>query len=148
MKYRIRTLDKNDFSKNYLNLMSQLSPVDIKKVTKLEFVSWVEEVNNNIGHNIFVIENVDNADIIASGTLLIEPKLIHSFGYAGHIEDIIVDKSYRGCGLGKIIVSYLIEHAKILKCYKVILNCSDKYVQFYKKLGLNKKDNTMSLYFN
>lgn len=148
MKYRIRTLDKNDFSKNYLNLMSQLSPVDIKKVTKLEFVSWVEEVNNNIGHNIFVIENVDNADIIASGTLLIEPKLIHSFGYAGHIEDIIVDKSYRGCGLGKIIVSYLIEHAKILKCYKVILNCSDKYVKFYKKLGLNKKDSTMSLYFN
>ena len=148
MKYRIRTLDKNDFSKNYLNLMSQLSPVDIKKVTKLEFVSWVEEVNNNSNHNIFVIENVDNADIIASGTLLIEPKLIHSFGYAGHIEDIIVDKSYRGCGLGKIIVSYLIEHAKILKCYKVILNCSDKYVKFYKKLGLNKKDNTMSLYFN
>ena len=148
MKYRIRALDKNDFSKNYLNLMSQLSPVDVKKVTKLEFVSWVEEVNNNIGHNIFVIENVDNADIIASGTLLIEPKLIHSFGYAGHIEDIIVDKSYRGCGLGKIIVSYLIEHAKILKCYKVILNCSDKYVKFYKKLGLNKKDNTMSLHFN
>ena len=148
MKYRIRTLDKNDFSKNYLNLMSQLSPVDIKKVTKLEFVSWVEEVNNNSSHNIFVIENVDNADIIASGTLLIEPKLIHSFGYVGHIEDIIVDKSYRGCGLGKIIVSYLIEHAKILKCYKVILNCSDKYVKFYKKLGLNKKDNTMSLYFS
>ena len=148
MKYRIRTLDKNDYSKNYLKLMSQLSPVDIKKVTKLEFVSWVDEVKNNSGHNIFVIENVDNADVIASGTLLIEPKLIHSFGYAGHIEDIIVDKSYRGCGLGKIIVSYLIEHAKILKCYKVILNCSDKYVKFYKKLGLNKKDNTMSLYFN
>ena len=148
MKYRIRALNKNDFSKNYLNLMSQLSPVDIKKVTKLEFVSWVEEVNNNISHNIFVIENVDNADIIASGTLLIEPKLIHSFGYVGHIEDIIVDKSYRGCGLGKIIVSYLIEHAKILKCYKVILNCSDKYVKFYKKVGLNKKDNTMSLYFS
>lgn len=148
MKYRIRTLDKNDFSKNYLNLMSQLSPVDIKKVTKLEFVSWVDEVKNNSCHNIFVIENVDNADIIASGTLLIEPKLIHSFGYVGHIEDIIVDKSYRGCGLGKIIVSYLIEHAKILKCYKVILNCSDKYVKFYKKLGLNKKDNTMSLYIN
>ena len=148
MKYRIRALDKNDFSKNYLNLMSQLSPVDIKKVTKLEFVSWVEEVNNNSSHNIFVIENVDNADIIASGTLLIEPKLIHSFGYAGHIEDIIVDKSYRGYGLGKIIISFLIEHAKILKCYKVILNCSDKYVKFYKKLGLNKKDNTMSLYFS
>lgn len=148
MKYRIRALNKNDFSKNYLNLMSQLSPVDIKKVTKLEFVSWVEEVNNNISHNIFVIENVDNADIIASGTLLIEPKLIHSFGYAGHIEDIIVDKSYRGYGLGKIIISFLIEHAKILKCYKVILNCSDKYVKFYKKLGLNKKDNAMSLYFS
>ena len=148
MKYRIRTLDINDYGKNYLKLLSQLSSLDIKKVTKLQFVSWVEEVKANKNHFIFIIENLNNDEIITSGTLLIEPKLINNFGLVGHIEDIIVDKRYRQLGLGKIIVSYLIEHSKILNCYKVMLNCSNNYTKFYQKLGFEKKDNGMAIYFN
>ena len=147
MKYRIRILDSSDYDRNYINLMSQLSPLKVQTITKLQFASWVELVKQNHNHCIFVIENIENDLIIASGTLLIEPKLIHNFGFVGHIEDIVVDKSYRGIGLGKLIISYLVEHAKHLKCYKVILNSRNEHIKYYKKLGFNKKDTSMSIYF-
>jgi glucosamine-phosphate N-acetyltransferase len=38
--------------------------------------------------------------IIAAGTLLLEHKFIRGCGTAGHIEDVVVDSSYRGLRLG------------------------------------------------
>ena len=148
MKYRIRILEADDYDRNYLKLMSQLSLFNVEKVTKLEFSAWIELVRENNNHHIFVIENLDNDLIIASGTILVEPKLIHNFGFVGHIEDIIVDSSYRNKGLGKLITSFLVEHAKSLKCYKVIMSCNNNNVKYYKKLGFIKKDNCMSIYFD
>ena len=39
--------------------------------------------------------------IVGSITVLIEEKLIHNFGKVAHIEDVVVDESMRGFGLGK-----------------------------------------------
>ncbi len=57
MKYRIRILDSSDYDRNYINLMSQLSPLKVQTITKLQFASWVELVKQNHNHYIFVIEN-------------------------------------------------------------------------------------------
>ena len=44
---------------------------------------------------IFVIEDINNRSIAASGTIFIEHKFIHKNGKVGHIEDIVVRKQYR-----------------------------------------------------
>lgn len=139
----IRPLHKNDFNKNYTDLLSQLSTTG--NITYQDFINILNLLNNNINHKIYVIE--DNNKIIASGTLLIEQKIIHNCGKVGHLEDIIVDKDYRGQGIGKIMIEYLTNEAKALNCYKVILNCDQFNAPFYQKIGFNSKNIEMSKYF-
>ena len=42
--------------------------------------------------------------IIASGTIIIEPKIIRGGQNVGHIEDIVVKNNFRGKGISKAIL--------------------------------------------
>jgi glucosamine-phosphate N-acetyltransferase len=72
-----------------------------------------------------VIVNTDTDRIIAVGSLFIEYKFIRNLGTAGHIEDIAVDTSVQGKGLGKNIINALTILSESLGAYKVILDCSE-----------------------
>jgi glucosamine-phosphate N-acetyltransferase len=72
-----------------------------------------------------VILNTDTDKIIAVGSLFIEYKFIRNLGSAGHIEDIAVDASVQGKGLGKKIINALTLLSESLGAYKVILDCSE-----------------------
>ena len=74
---------------------------------------------------------------MGTGTLFVEQKFIHSGGLAGHIEDVVVDSTIRGRGLGRIIIEKLKRIAFEAGCYKVILDCVDKNVPFYEKCGFH-----------
>ena len=41
---------------------------------------------------------------MATGTLLIEEKLLRNFGKVGHIEDIVIHLDFRKYGLGKKMI--------------------------------------------
>jgi glucosamine-phosphate N-acetyltransferase len=143
--FNIRKLEHNDYFIGYLDILNQLSEINKKLINENEFNIFLDELPSN--HHIFVIYDNHKNKIIGSGTILIENKIIHNFGKVGHIEDVIVDTHYRNFGLGKLIVNYLIDYAKLKKCYKVILTSSDSNLEFYKKIGFSKKDNSMSIYF-
>ena len=66
----------------------------------------------------------------------------------GHIEDIVVDSSYRGKNLGKRIIELLKSIAHVNDCYKVILDCADYNVPFYKKCGFSVKGCQMVWYID
>lgn len=105
---------------------------------------FIDELPSN--HFIFVINDIEKNKIVGSGTIIIERKIIHNFKNVGHIEDIVVDNNYRGAGLGKMIINYLLDFAEKNNCYKTILTCSNENVGFYEKLGFIKKDNFMARY--
>ena len=86
-------------------------------------------------------------DIIASGTIIIEPKIIRGGKPVGHIEDIVISSSYRGKGLGQDILELLIQEGREKNCYKIILDCLENLEAFYSKSGFEKKGVQMSLYF-
>ena len=141
----IRLLKNEDYYLDYLHLLNQLSYIDKNTIMYDQFCDFVSKLNEK--HVIYVIYDTSINKIIASGTLFIEQKLIHNCGFVGHIEDIIVDTYFHGKSLGKLIVDKLVDYAKQMKCYKVILDCSNNVEKFYEKCGFTKKNNQMALYF-
>ena len=144
----IRTIEHQDYMKQYLQLLEQDFTIRPTIISHSEFINYVNTLHNH--HQVFVIENIheNTTVIIGSVTIFIETKLIHNFGKVAHVEDVIVDNTYRGKGLGKMLVQKSIDYAQKHDCYKIILNCSDENIPFYEKCGFSKKENEMALYFN
>ncbi|KAK3242814.1 Glucosamine-phosphate N-acetyltransferase-like protein [Cymbomonas tetramitiformis] len=65
----------------------------------------------------------------------------------GHIEDIVVKSTCRGKNLGRMIIAELKKIASDAGCYKVILDCDEKNVEFYEKCGYERKAVQMATYF-
>lgn len=88
-----------------------------------------------------------NFDIIASGTIIIEPKIIRGGRNVGHIEDVVVSKEMRGKGISKEILQRLETFARLNDCYKIILDCNEAVKNIYAKSGFNYKGIQMAKYF-
>ena len=79
-------------------------------------------------------------------TLVVEQKFIRECALAGHIEDVVTDASVRGKGVGRLLTDTLISIGRTVGCYKVLLDCDDKNVAFYKKAGMTPKERQMVIY--
>jgi len=141
---RIRPLDSRDDFESYISLMNELSPsIDVDRVNKEMWISFISNLSEK--HQVWVIER-DDSVIIGSGTILIEPKVLHNFQSAAHIEDIVVAREYQNQGLGKKLIHHLIEVARRHDCYKIILDCKDELEPFYSRSGLTRRGIQMALY--
>ncbi|KAJ8309034.1 hypothetical protein KUTeg_013908 [Tegillarca granosa] len=89
---------------------------------------------------ITVVEDKTTNQIIGSATLVKELKFIHQCSARGRIEDIVVNDSYRGKQLGKLLCDVAFLLSRKVGCYKVSLECWDKMVPFYKSFGLVKEE--------
>lgn len=141
----LRYIECTDFDKGYLPLMNQLSSVDPDKITKSQFCTFVNDLSSK--HKVIVIEDMTKNKIIASMTMLLEDKLIHNMGRVAHVEDVVVDTSYRNRSLGKRFIEHALGVAQTNQCYKIILDCSCENMTFYEKCGLSCKGVQMSTYF-
>jgi len=137
-----RHIESNDYYKDYLTLLEQLTIVEKEKINYEQFRNFVDNLSNN--HIIIVIE--DNNKIIGTGTLLIENKVIHNMGLVAHIEDIVIHNNYRKQGLGKKLIDELINISIQSNCYKSILDCNEKNVNFYQNSGFIQKEIQMVKY--
>ena len=113
------------------------------------FLKNVERINQ-MGTIIVgvIIDSSNNIEIIASGTIIFEPKIIRGGKNVGHIEDIVVAKHMRGKGISQKILDNLKVIARENNCYKVILDCDDTVKKIYINNGLNIKGIQMAEYFN
>jgi len=118
-----------------ISLLNQLSPCD--EITDLQYQNIITYLKNNFFHKIFVYELLGKP--IGMITLIIEQKIIHSGRSVGHIEDLVVDKNHRGTGIAEKLIEYAINMSTFNNCYKLILDCDDNLVHFYKKRGFHKR---------
>lgn len=86
----------------------------------------------------FFIKN----DIVGYGAIVYETKI--RGGRMAHIEDIVVSQHYRGKGIGKKIIDFLINDAKQKLCYKISLSCKANNILFYEKCGFVSDGFTMN----
>ena len=138
MNYTFRMLSKNDYEQ-YFQLINEFRSTNY---TKKQFVHFLEEENKNI--QIWVIEV--NNELIASGTILYETKLIHNISLYAHIEDIIVLSKYRKNGYGLILLNKLVDVCKKENTYKILLDCQEELIKFYEKSGFKKNGSQMVIY--
>ena len=142
----VDNLKKEDYDykqyPSYLELLGQLTTINPKNINRQDFNNFIDNLNQN--HFIKVIKYKYTNQIVGSITVLKEAKLIHDFGKVGHIEDVVVDKAMRGYGLGKKLVDIAVKECQ--DCYKIILDCSNENVEFYKKCGFEWKGNQLALY--
>ena len=88
------------------------------------FVAVEEE--KVLGYGFCIIKEYDHDPVIADHTEL-------------YIDDLCVDETCRGKGIGKALYNAILKYAKLRKCYNVTLNvwsCNDSAMKFYESLGL------------
>ncbi|WRX23643.1 GNAT domain - like 10 [Theobroma cacao] len=119
-RFQVRKLELSDKSKGFIELLQQLTVCD--SVSDKEFEDRFKEISTyGDDHLVCVIEDDFSGKIIATGSVFIEKKFIRNCGKVGHIEDIVVDGNARGLQLGKKIVGFLLDHARSMGCYKLLL---------------------------
>ena len=135
----IRKIIETDLENGFLESLDNLRQTSNLEQNSVRNI--LKKILENENHIIHVAEL--NGKIVGSTTLLIEQKFIHEGGFVGHIEDVVVNKEFEGQGIGMKLVLSLLDVAKERKCYKTILNCEDKLIPFYEKIGFKQKSTEM-----
>ncbi|KAJ1529312.1 hypothetical protein ONE63_006105 [Megalurothrips usitatus] len=131
---RVRPLRRADFHRGFLQLLSQLTAVgDVSEEQFLKRFDAMQSCPNT--YYVTVIEDTTNGQVIGSSTLVIEQKFIHGCAVRGRLEDVVVNNTYRGKQLGKLIIMTVTLLAEELNCYKMTLDCKDNLIPLYSSLG-------------
>ncbi|XP_046971124.1 probable glucosamine 6-phosphate N-acetyltransferase [Vanessa cardui] len=129
----VRPLQRADYNKGFLQLLSQLTSTG--NISRKQFDERFTQMKSSGGYYVTVIEDKRISKIIGAATLTIEQKFIHNCSVRGRLEDVVVNDTYRGKQLGKLIVVTVSLLAEELGCYKMSLDCKDKLIKFYESLG-------------
>lgn len=135
--FEVREISSTDLRRDFFETLSNLAEVGRISEDPQNAKKIFHEIKSHPFYKIFVAVKNDG-EIIGSNTLLIEQKFIHNGGKVGHIEDVVTKKGYEGMGIGTALVSGSLRFAKQMKCYKVILDCSEENMPFYKKIGFKE----------
>jgi glucosamine-phosphate N-acetyltransferase len=140
--YTINLLKEQDLKNGFIETLSFLSKINDSSQEKI--IDTFHRMKKNTDNYNFVALTNDGK-VVGALTLLIEQKFIHGCGKVGHIEDVVVHGDFRGQGVARNLIKKAIEVAEKEKCYKVILNCKEKLIPFYEKLGFGKHEIEMRL---
>ncbi|MCX7666466.1 MAG: GNAT family N-acetyltransferase [Gemmataceae bacterium] len=140
MDWKIRELIEADLTKGFIETLESLTDVGL---TPQEAIPIFRQRKASGVLTLVAVNSQDQ--IIGTASLIIEQKFIHRGGRIGHIEDVAVHPQAQGKGIGAALIQTLINAARTMKCYKVILGCNDKNIPFYEKQGFHKHENGMRL---
>ena len=126
------------YKEQIMQLYNQLSYCN--NVDNRTFIDFINRTTTFV----YINERMEIQGIISA---LYERKMIHNGGLVCHIEDLVVDEKYRHKSIWKQLLEKIKEHAKKEGVYKIILNCTDELVEYYKKNGFERKNSQMALYF-
>ncbi len=135
----IRLLSGRDFECGFLELLSQLS------VVNLDIDSARAIFIKRLQAHVHTWVALDQDRPIATASMFIEPKWIHAGGKVAHVEDVVVDSAYRNAGVGFKLIHALEYEARAKGCYKMILDCSAEAVAFYEHCSFRVHEVSMRL---
>ena len=154
---RVRALEEGDVARGFLQLLAQLTTVgELSAADFAERLALMRSAPADRPHVPLVILD-DAADkVVAAATLFVEPKLCATAaaavgsggGRLGHIEEVVVDGTERGRGLGRKIMACVRDAGTAAGCSRVSLDCSESNVPFYEKCGFERRGVCCALYLH
>lgn len=133
MDFEVRNARLDDLE-GIVNLLSQLSPPkEGENLDREKGKEILRDILNNPDYCLCVAESKEG--LIGTAMLLVQQNLSHGGKPYGHIENVVTDIRHRKKGIGHTMVKFLIDKAKKIGCYKVILNCETKNIVFYERCG-------------
>ena len=140
----VRPIEETDYHNGYIDLLFGFTNYRDTSINEIEFNHYLTRMKTEQFCQILVIFSKAENKIIGAGTIFKLDKLHNN--PVGQIEDVIIDDSYRGSGLGKLLIQKLSEIGLYeFNCYKIILNCLDKNIEFYKKCDFSITGSQMKL---
>ena len=106
------------------------------------------DIDNDKNNYLIVIE-ADHHQIIGTCQLTLMTYLTYQGGKRGQIEGVRIDESYRGYGVGKLLIEWAINKSREMGCRLVQLTMDKKRLEtinFYKKLGFIASHEGMKLH--
>ncbi|CAE6454517.1 acyl-CoA N-acyltransferase [Rhizoctonia solani] len=141
----LRPLASTDDARGLFPVLSTLSPSPTP--ARDDFAAHFQYMKRYPGlYFVIVIIDTSNDQVVGTGTVFMEHKLIRNLGLVGHIEDIVVSPKMQGKKLGLRIINTLTHISEHQGAYKTILNCSNDNIPFYQKCGFKQKENEMAKY--
>ena len=67
-------------------------------------------------------------------------RVLSDYVFKAEIYDVIIDKKYRGKGLGELLIKEILEHKKLKNIKQFNLQCLEDMTPFYKKFGFKRLD--------
>jgi glucosamine-phosphate N-acetyltransferase len=136
MSLEIRLIRSSDYTSGFLTLLSQLNGFDYTQTCTSQAV-----FDEMISNQLIYVGTIHNK-LVCTGKLLLEKK----FGASVvHIEDVVVDKAYRGFGYGKRLLASLCDFASKYSPYKIILTCTPNLISFYESCKFTQYGVSMKL---
>ena len=120
-----------------------LEPEDIEQVIDI----WTNSFSRNFSKPVnseYLSDPNSTTIVISVEDIIVGVASIHIIKkltrILGTIEDVAVNKKYRGKGVGKKLVERLILIGKQKNCDKIVLSSSEENSKFYEKIGFKKKE--------
>ncbi|KAI5170673.1 glucosamine-phosphate N-acetyltransferase [Nematocida sp. LUAm3] len=145
-QYSMREAQEKDLTEKYFTMLSGLTDAPFPSPERITEIYEYMSSRKDVYHVMVVVDG--NNEVCASGTLVMEQKYIRNLGRVGHIEDIVVSQEHRSKGLGKMLVTALIDKSKAMGAYKTVLASKEENSGFYEKCGFIKKEHQLALYHN
>lgn len=143
LKFEVREIELGDLKNGYFSTLKNLSDLGNVEGNREKAELILNNINANPLHRIFVAIDKQTTEVIGATTLLVEQKFIHDGGKAGHIEDVVTRKGFEGLGIGSALISHALHFARMVGCYKVVLDCSDSNISFYQNAGFRLHETSM-----
>lgn len=134
MEYKIEPIKLAHYEMGFLETLASLKQVELTQ----------EEFDNILGmryeNDVKTYVIVTDGKVVSTASLFIEPKF---YGFVAHIEDVATRENYKHQGFATELVQYCVKEAKEAGCYKAILDCSDKNVEWYRSMNFYRQENQM-----
>lgn len=107
---------------------------------------FVNEMDSLDRFKIFLEKNPGLSFLTEDGGKIIGTVLGSFDGRRGYLQKLVVDKNYRGKGVGKKLIDLAVKKLQDLGALYIPVSCDTKNLPFYQKVGFKKNDQvTMSI---
>lgn len=133
-EYKIESLNALHYDMGFLETLASLRRVELDK--EAFGVILRKRMSESMQCYVLVFEQ----KVASTASIYIEQKF---YGKIAHIEDVATGENYRHQGFGTKVVQHCLQIAQEEGCYKAILNCNDKNVEWYRSIGFYRSSNEM-----